>query len=112
MSEDQSSESKTELFWDLADAMIASGVAERSTLMGSDCVRSGGEFFAMADHRTGDLIVKLPATRVAALVDAGLGSSFAPAGRVFKEWVSVADPDEGRWRELMAEALSFVTGSG
>jgi hypothetical protein len=48
-----------ELFWDIADEMIAEGRAERGTLMGMPCLRAGGGFFAMADHRTGDLVVKL-----------------------------------------------------
>ena len=80
--------------------------------MGTDCLRPGGEFLAMADHRSGDLIVKLPAPRVAELVEEGIGRPFSPAGRVFKEWVSVADANERRWRELMAEARNFVTTSG
>jgi hypothetical protein len=42
-----------------------------------------GEFFATCDHRTGDLIVKLPQAGVQELIDLGVGPAFAPAGRVF-----------------------------
>ncbi len=62
----------------------------------------------MVDHRTGDLVVKLDAARVASLISDGTGASFAPAGRVFKEWVAVAEPDEDAWRRLIDEALAFA----
>lgn len=101
-----------ELFWAIADAMIAAGTAERGTLMGLPCLRASGDFFAMSDHRSGELVVKLPAERVRQLIASGGGAEFAPAGRVFREWVAVSDPDEETWRGLMAEARAFVTGSG
>jgi hypothetical protein len=102
---------KDELFWDLAEPLMAEGVADRSTMMGFPCLRTGGDFFASLDHRTGDLIVKLPADRVTELVESGEGQSFAPAGRTFREWVSMPEPDENRWKQLMDEARAFVSGS-
>ena len=78
--------------------------------MGFPCLRSDGQFFASCDHRTGDLIVKLPRDRVAELIDTGVGKPFAPAGRVFREWVLVEDRDETRWAALMDEARVFVSG--
>ena len=53
------------------------------------CLRANGNFFATCDHRTGDLIVKLPRQRVDKLIAAGDALPFAPAGRTFKEWASV-----------------------
>lgn len=79
-----------------------------STMMGFPCLRVGGAFAATFDHRSGDLVVKLPRDRVTALVDAGRGQPFAPAGRVFKEWVAVPDRDEAHWRELLDEATAFA----
>ena len=52
--------------------------------------------------------MKLPKKRVAALIEEGVGRSFAPAGRVFKEWVSVPDVDEARWLALLKEGIAFV----
>ena len=76
--------------------------------MSSRCLRVGKEFLAMNHHKKSGLVVKLPAPRVAALIEAGVGESFAPAGKVFKEWVAVLDPDEQVWRDLLAEGVEFV----
>lgn len=100
-----------ELFDDLAaELCLTDPTVTRSTMMGFPCLRVGGAFAASFDHRSGDLVVKLPAARVTALVDGGRGQPFAPAGRVFREWVAVAGRDEARWRELLAEALTFAGG--
>ena len=101
----------TDFFWGLAAPLLSSGEATEGGLMGFPCLRVGGEFFATCDHRTGDLIVKLPAARVQELIDLGYGQPFAPAGRVFREWVLVTERDSERWTGLMAEAGSFVGGS-
>jgi len=93
-----------ELFWDIAEELICPGV-EEGTMMGSRCLRSGGKFAAMLD-RSGGLIVKLTKDRVSGLIDEGVGQPFAPAGKVFSEWVLIPDPDEGRWSALMGEAVA------
>ena len=98
------------LFWDLAEPLMAAGRAEEGQLMRSRCLRVAGDFLAMAEYRTGDLVVKLPADRVTELVAAGEGLSFAPAGKVFKEWVQVPGRDESRWQALLDEALAFAKG--
>jgi hypothetical protein len=36
------------------------------------------------------------------------GEPFAPAGRVFREWVAVPRPDRRRWRAMLAEAKAFA----
>jgi hypothetical protein len=77
-------------------------------MMGFPCLRTAGAFFASCDHRTGDLIVKLPRERVRQLVAAGTGKAFAPAGRIFREWVLIQDRDPDRWAKLIDEALAFV----
>ena len=91
----------------LAEMLAAHGV-ERGTMMGFPCMRINGDFFASADHKSGDLIVKLPKERVAVLIAAGSGVPFAPAGRTFKEWVSIPSRDAAHWRHLAEEALAFV----
>ena len=103
-----STESKTELFWDLVEPMFDDHV-DKSTMMGLPCVRIDGSFFASLDHRSGNLIVKLPANRVSELVEAGTGLAFAPAGRTFREWVAIPNEDEEHWSELIAEARTFVS---
>ncbi len=81
---------------------------DEGTLMGFPCLRVNGDFFSTCDHRTGDLIVKLSRVRVSDMIARGEGESFAPAGRVFKEWLLVRERDADRWRALMEEAVTFV----
>lgn len=100
----------TAFFWDLAGPLLAREGVSDGTMMGYPCLRVRGAFFASCDHRTGDLIVKLPRDRVTALIAAGEGQPFAPAGRVFKEWLLVPDRDDRRWEALLAEAYAFVGG--
>jgi hypothetical protein len=97
-----------ELFWDLATPLLADGAVARSTMMGFPCLRLHGRFFASVDRTTQALLVKLPADRVAALVASGEGELFAPAGRVFREWVAVPGADRRRWRSLLAQAKRFA----
>lgn len=76
--------------------------------MGGGCVRSGGEFVGMPHHKGDGIVVKLPRARVDELIDAGTGASFAPAGKVFREWVLVEEYDEQRWTDLLRESIAFV----
>lgn len=97
------------LLWELAaELQAADDRVTEGTIMGSPCLRVGKEFLAMNHHKRDGLVVKLPAVRVSELIEAGEGESFAPAGKVFKEWLAVTDVDEARWRELLNEGLAFV----
>ncbi len=98
-----------ELFWELAaEFQAADDRIVEGTIMGSPCLRVGGEFLAMPHHKKDGIVVKLPAERVAAAIDAAEGEPFAPAGKVFKEWLAVTDIDETRWRDLLSEGVDFV----
>lgn len=97
-----------ELFWELAEPLMAEIAVTRSTMMGFPCLRFEGRFFASLDSRTHALVIKLPSRRVTELITDGRGEPFAPAGRVFKEWVAVPTPDRRRWRALLAEAKSHA----
>lgn len=96
-------------FWDAAAPLLADGVVEEGTIMGGPCLRSGGEFVGMPHHKGPGIVVKLPRDRVGALVDAGEGAPFAPAGKVFGEWVLVEAHDEDRWTSLLRESVAFVS---
>jgi len=69
---------------------------------------TAGKLFAV-QHRGEQLLLKLPAGRVAALIAAGTGAPFsAGGGRVMKEWV-LAQPDAAEdWLDLAREAEAFV----
>jgi hypothetical protein len=104
-------EHPTDFFDRVSAGALAHPDVTPGTMMGFPCLRVAGAFFASCDHRTGDLIVKLPRDRVTQLVDSGAGKPFAPAGRTFREWVLVDDRDEARWAELIDEARIFVSGA-
>lgn len=97
-----------EQFWALAARHLDSDDTVEGTMMGSRCLRVGGEFTAMIHTKTGELIVKLAADRVTALIEAGSVESFAPNGRVFREWALVPATDEAAWTPLLAEAVEFA----
>ncbi|MEZ4364624.1 MAG: hypothetical protein R3B48_30895 [Kofleriaceae bacterium] len=98
-----------EVFWQLAAELHGEDprVVE-STIMSSRCLRVGDEFLALVAFKGSGLVVKLPKARVAELIAEGVGRPFAPAGKVFKEWVSVPKVDRRKWRALLREGVEFV----
>ena len=56
-------------------------------------------------------MVKRPKERGAELIDEGIGRSFAPAGKVFREWVELPEVDEATWESLLTESIAFVDGA-
>lgn len=97
------------LFWELIEEFqLQDQRVEEGTIMGGRCVRVAGEFLGLVDYKGSGMVVKLPKQRVAELIDQGVGQPFAPATKVFKEWVSVPKRDRRRWRALLAESIAFV----
>ncbi|MEQ1874600.1 MAG: hypothetical protein ABL953_12820 [Ilumatobacteraceae bacterium] len=97
------------LFWELIDELQAQDPRiEEGTIMGGRCARVAGEFLALVDYKNSGLVVKLPRERVDALIGDGKGQPFAPAGKVFREWVAIPHRDRRLWRILLGEGVSFV----
>jgi hypothetical protein len=92
----------------LTDDLLYDPAIGRATMMGYPCVRLAGKFVASYDDKAGRLVVKLPRDRVLELVENGTGDPFAPAGKVFREWVSIPTIDRALWRTLLAEAADFA----
>ena len=68
-----------------------------------------GRIFAMLVR--GNLVLKLPRDRVAALVEGGDGSYFdAGKGKPMREWFVLSPTSSKRWLPLAHEALAFVGG--
>ncbi|HEY7137289.1 MAG TPA: hypothetical protein VIB48_19695 [Acidimicrobiia bacterium] len=97
-------------FWRLATSMLDQPGVTKSTMMGLLCLRYEGDFFACCDRNTGDLVVKLNAPCVAALIAAGRAEPFAPAGRPFREWVAIPLDARRTWRRYIEEALRLAHG--
>lgn len=101
--------SDEDVFWELIDELaLKDGRVGPGTIMGGPCARVAGEFLALVDFKGSGLVVKLPKSRVQELVSSGVGRPFAPAGKVFAEWVSIPDRDRRRWRGLLREGIAFV----
>jgi hypothetical protein len=97
------------LFWDLIDELrVDDPRIEEGTIMGGRCARVAGEFLALVDYKNSGLVVKLPRERVDALIAEGVGRAFAPAGKVFREWVAIPQRNRRRWRNLLEEGIAFV----
>ena len=74
-------------------------------------LRITGKIFAMLVRD--ELVVKLPADRVAELSASGVGRPFdAGKGRPMKEWISVPAKAGRRWPAIVEEARVFVAGGG
>jgi hypothetical protein len=99
-----------ELYDELTDDLLYDPAVGRATMMGYPCVRLAGRFLASYDDKARCLVVKLPRERVAELVEHGHGDPFAPAGRVFREWVAIPSPDRDLWQSVLAEAVDFARG--
>ncbi len=75
---------------------------------GSSGLKIHDKIFAMFVR--GQLVVKLPKSRVDALVASGDGERFcANRGRPMKEWVTVEPTSQEGWLNLSREAMEFVT---
>ena len=75
---------------------------------GSSGLKIHNKIFAMLVR--GQLVVKLPKSRVDALIASGDGERFDPRhdGRLMKEWLSVDPTSTEDWLPLAREAMEFV----
>lgn len=74
---------------------------------GRGALRYQGKIFAMLVR--GQFVVKIPADRVTALIDAGQGTAFdANKGTPMREWLSLAPESSLDWLPLAHEALDFA----
>ena len=98
------------LFDAVAEQMLADDPSlEHGRLFSAVGLKTGGRIFAMVSR--GELVVKLPADRVGALVADGAGRQFDRGdGRPLREWVTVCPADVAECRAYAVEAKAFVGG--
>ena len=103
-----------ERYEDLIDELVgAAGVTppRGGAGFGRSALRYQGKIFAMLVR--GQLVVKLPETRVAELITAGEGAAFdANKGAPMREWLSVDPRSRLDWLSLATEALDFARTRG
>jgi hypothetical protein len=99
--------SADDLYRDLAKHYGAPAGSLPGRGFGSSALKADGKIFASLSH--GRLLIKLPAERVKALVEAKLGEPFSTGpGRVKKEWVTIAPASAPEWARLSEEARRYV----
>ena len=69
-------------------------------------LRISGKIFAFP--KDGELILKLPSSRVAELIESGAGRPWGPGTKVMKEWVAARADASEVWAPLVEEARTFV----
>jgi hypothetical protein len=78
---------------------------------GRGALRYDGKIFAMLVR--GRLVVKLPASRVTALIRSGNGEAFdANKGTPMREWLSLDPGSDLDWLSIASEALDFARAHG
>jgi hypothetical protein len=101
-----------EIFDRVSERLVAEDPGlDRGRMFSSVGLRTeNGKFCAFA--RRDELVVKLPAERVAELIAGGEGAIFdAGKGRPMKEWVRLQPRDETACMAYVLEARSFVSRS-
>jgi hypothetical protein len=77
---------------------------------GSNALKVDGKIFAMLVR--GDLVVKLPPSRIAALIESGDCAPFtAGKDKPMKAWATVPSTSTVEWVALTREALDYVRGA-
>ncbi|MDT0275010.1 hypothetical protein [Blastococcus goldschmidtiae] len=95
-----------ESWTDLVDR-FADGDVTPGHMFGCAGLRTGRRFFAIRWHE--QLVLKLPADRLAGLVEAGDGRPFEPMeGRPMNGWVVLGGTDDRAG--LVEEARAYVAG--
>ena len=101
----------SELFASLTAEFLERAGTSQSSMMGFPCLRRDGAFFASLEPKTESLILKLPAERVIQLLASEVGHPFAPNGRRFREWITLAEADQSTWPPLVEEAWHFASNA-
>jgi len=84
---------------------VTQGASRRG--FGSGALAVDGRIFALL--KDGRLVLKLPAGRVAGLIERGHGRAFdAGKGRPIREWIVLEGRADRRWLALANEARAFV----
>lgn len=73
-------------------------------------LRVGGKMFAFSSK--GRLIVKLPQSKVAALIAEGRGQPCVMGRRTMREWVVIGPEHQVEWLSIAMESRNFVFGNG
>ena len=107
-SEQSGGDDARDLYDELTDDLLYDPAIGRATMMGYPCVRLAGKVPRVL-RRQGRLPGREAASRAGHRARRERqGDPFAPAGKVFREWVSIPTVDRELWQTLLAEAVDFA----
>jgi hypothetical protein len=82
---------------------------QQGRMLQSAGLKTAGKFYGFA-NTSGELVVKLPASRVTELIDGGRGLPCSPRpGRPMREWVCLPGLDDASCQSYLLEARDFVS---
>jgi hypothetical protein len=93
------------------DLLAHDATVERGRMLHSPGLKTAGRFFGFVT--ASDLVVKLPAGRVAELIDSGTGRPCEiRRGAPMREWVRLSPTDPRSCAHYLSEARDFVRQKG
>ncbi len=92
------------------NALLSENGIEKSTMMGTPCLRYKGAFLGMMFDKEEALIIKVSPERVNALIDSGEGMEFNFTKKRFKEWVLIPLEFQDDYEAYLREALEYAKG--
>ncbi|MEN2738551.1 TfoX/Sxy family protein [Microbacterium sp. X-17] len=95
------------LFDPIAEEYLPLDGVDIGRMFGSDGLRIRGKVFAFVGF-AGDLMLKLPASRIDALAAEGVAARMVMRGREMREWLRVEQDRPEQWAPLTAEAYAFL----
>jgi len=97
----------TEIFSAARERMLAEHVTDApGSMLRAPAITTRGRVYAFATKAS--VIVKLPAHRVAELIESGLGAPCTTGKAPLREWVCIEPGDEDECLAYFAEARRFV----
>jgi hypothetical protein len=96
-----------EIFAAASERMLAQHVTDApGSMLRAPAITTRGRVYAFATKAS--VIVKLPADRVSALIEAGVGAPCTTGKAPLREWVCLEPSDEDECLEYFVEARRFV----
>ncbi|MEO0362471.1 MAG: hypothetical protein AAF322_15235 [Pseudomonadota bacterium] len=92
----------------IRDAHLAEPGVDLGKMLHAEALRIAGKAYAFLGKD--GMVAKLPAERVLALEDEGVGARVTMGKRTMREWAAIPPEEAARWPDLAEEARRFVGG--
>ncbi len=93
---------------DIEHSFLQEHNVDRSTMMGTPCLRYKDEFIAMMFEKEDALIIKTSPERVLQIIESGAGMEFNFTKKRFKQWVMIPLEFMDQYEGYLMEALRYA----